>query len=48
MDAKMEDLLNSVSFMSKQLDDFNKQLKSSLTEMKHLRNKNERIKTENL
>lgn len=34
--------------MSKQFDDFNKKLESPLTEMKHLRNKNERIKTENL
>lgn len=48
LDAKMEDLLNSVSFMSKQFDDFNKKLESSLIEMKLLRNDNEKIKIENL
>lgn len=37
-----------MNFMNKQFDDFNKILESSLTEMKHLRNENERIKTENL
>ncbi|VVC34037.1 Baculovirus FP protein,UDP-glucuronosyl/UDP-glucosyltransferase [Cinara cedri] len=48
LDAKMEDILNSVSFMSKQFDDFNKKLESSLIEMKLLRNDNEKIKLENL
>lgn len=37
LDAKMEDILNSVSFMSKQFDDFNKKLESSLIEMKLLK-----------
>jgi len=44
----MEDILNSVSFMSKQFDDFNKKLESSLIEMKLLRNDNEKIKIDNL
>jgi len=48
LDVKMEVLLNSVSFMSKQFDDFNKKLESSLTEIKLLINDNEKIKIENI
>lgn len=43
LDAKIEDLLNSVSFISQQFDVFNKKLESSLIEMKLLRNDNEKI-----
>jgi hypothetical protein len=44
----MENIFKSVSFMSKQFDDFNKKLESLLIEMKLLRNNNEKIKIENL
>jgi archaellum component FlaC len=47
LDAKMEDILNSLSFMSKQFNGFNNKLKSSLVEMKLLRNDYEKIKIEN-
>jgi len=37
--------VKSLSFMSNQFGDFNKKLESTLTEIKHLRNENVKMKT---
>lgn len=48
LNATMLDLLNSMSFMRNQFDDFNNKLESPLTKMKHLRIKNKKKKIVNV
>lgn len=47
LEDKIEDLINSVSFMSQQFDEFNKKIESIFNEIKLVKIENEQIKKEN-
>lgn len=47
LEAKIEDLINSVSFMSQQFHDFENKIQTMFKDIKLIKIENEQIKTEN-